>query len=106
MPILADRGQFIGSKATIYQILKSEGQLNHRGRGKKRQPKKPALTHVADAINQVWMTDVTWSPNRVKGQFFYLYMVEDLFSRFGVHWEVLEEENSEHTCKVIEQSMW
>lgn len=106
VPILADRGQFIGSEATIYRVLKSEGQLSHRGRAKKRQAKKPVLTHVADAINQVWMMDVTWLPSRVKGQFFYLYMVEDLFSRFGVHWEVFEEENSEHTCRVIEQSMW
>jgi len=106
VPILADRGQYIGSEATIYRGLKREGQLSHRGRAKKRQPKKPPLTHVADAINQVWMMDVTWLPSRVKGQFFYLYMVEDLFSRFGVHWEVFEEENSEHTCKVIEQSMW
>lgn len=50
--------------------------------------------------------DVTWLPSRVKGQFFYLYMVEDLFSRFGVNWEVFEEESSENTCQVIEKSMW
>ena len=94
VPILADRSQYIGSEATIYRVLKREGQLSHRGREKKRQPKKPPLTQLTDAINQM------------KSQFFYLYMVEDLFSRFGVHWEVFEEENSEHTCKVIEQSMW
>lgn len=33
-------------------------------------------------------------------------MVEDLFSRFGVNWEVFEEESSENTCQVIEKSMW
>ena len=106
VPILADRGLYIGSESTLYRHLKSEGQLSHRGRARKRQSKKTARTHVADAINQVWMLDVTWLPSRVKGQFFYLYMVEDLFSRFGVHWEVFDEENSEHTCQVIEQSMW
>ena len=52
------------------------------------------------------MMDVTWLPSRVKGQFFYLYMVEDLFSRCGVHWEVFDAENSENTKTVIERSMW
>ena len=106
VPTLADQGNYIGSESTIYRELKRTGQLNHRGRSKKRQTKKSPKTHIADAINQVWMMDVTWLPSRVRGQFFYLYMVEDLFSRFGVHWEVFEEENSEHTCQVIEQSMW
>lgn len=106
VPMLADRGMYIGSESTIYRILKEHGQLTHRGRAKRRQKQQPARTHVAEAVNQVWMLDVTWLPSRVKGQFFYLYMVEDLFSRYGVHWEVFEEESSEHTCQVIEQSMW
>lgn len=33
-------------------------------------------------------------------------MVEDLFSRYGAHWQVFEGENREHTCKIIEQSKW
>ena len=50
--------------------------------------------------------DITWLPSRVGGRFFYLYMVEDLFSRYGVHWKVFESECSEHTNTVIEQAMW
>lgn len=106
VPTLADQGQFIGSESTIYRELKRVGQLNHRGRAKVRQKRKAPTTHLATAINQVWMMDVTWLPSRVNGQFYYLYMVEDLFSRYGVHWEVFEEENSEHTCQVVEQSLW
>ena len=52
------------------------------------------------------MMDITWLPSRVGGRFFYLYMVEDLFSRYGVHWKVFESECSEHTNTVIEQAMW
>jgi putative transposase len=106
VPALADLGLYIGSESTIYRELKRVGQLNHRGRAKK--PVKSTLpkTHLATAINQVWMMDVTWLPSRVKGQFYYLYMIEDLFSRYGVHWEVFEQENSENTCRVIEQSLW
>ncbi len=106
VPALADQGQYIGSESTIYRELKRIGQLAPRGRAKVRQKRKPPTTHLATAINQVWMLDVTWLPSRVKGQFFYLYMVEDLFSRYGVHWEVFDEENSDHTCQIIEQSVW
>ena len=106
VPALADRGEYIGSEATVYRELKRVGQLNHRGRAKVRQKSGAPTTHLATAINQVWMMDVTWLPSRVKGQFYYLYMVEDLFSRFGVNWEVFEHENSENTCHVVEQSMW
>ena len=106
VPILADRGEYIGSEATVYRELKRVGQLNHRGRAKARQKSSPATTHLATAINQVWMLDITWLPSRVNGKFYYLYMVEDLFSRFGVNWEVFEHENSENTCHVVEQSMW
>lgn len=106
VPALADRGEYIGSESTIYRELKRVGQLAPRGRAKVRQKRKTPTTHLATAINQVWMMDVTWLPSRVKGQFYYLYMVEDLFSRFGVHWEVFDEESSEHTCQIVEQSIW
>jgi len=106
VPALADDGLFYGSESTIYRLMKKNGLSNHRGRAKARQKKSPPRTHIAEAINQVWMMDITFLPSRVKGQFYYLYMVEDLYSRYGVHWEVYTEENSEHTCRVIEQSMW
>ena len=52
------------------------------------------------------MMDITWLPSRVGGKFFYLYMIEDLFSRYGVHWEVFDFEHSDHTNTVVEQAMW
>lgn len=106
VPRLADKGLYIGSESTFYRVLKAADQHHQRGRAKSRKKGKAPTTHTADGPNQVWMMDVTWLPSRVRGQFFYLYMVEDLYSRFGVHWEVFSEENSEHTCRVIEQSMW
>jgi len=106
VPRLADEGRYIGSESTFYRVLKEHNQLVERGRAKTRQTPKAPTTHIASKPNQVWMMDVTWLPSRVRGQYFYLYMVEDLFSRYGVHWEVFAEESSEHTCRVIEQSMW
>ena len=106
VPILADRQKYIGSESTIYRVLKQNNQLNHRGRSQARQRRSVPTTHTALAPNEVWMMDVTWLPTRVKGRFFYLYMVEDLFSRYGVHWEVFECESSDNTKLIIEQAMW
>lgn len=50
----------------------------HRGRSINRTT-KPQTSHRATAVNQVWMRDITWLP--VKGLFYYLYLVLDLFSR-------------------------
>ncbi|MBX9447886.1 hypothetical protein JJO56_19400 [Dickeya chrysanthemi] len=34
----------------------------------------------AGVPNQVWTWDITWLPSTVKGRWFYLYLVEDLYS--------------------------
>ena len=44
--------------------------------------------------DQVWCGGVTYLPNRVRGQFFYLYAVIDLFNRKLVAWEVHERRES------------
>lgn len=106
VPILADREEFIGSESTIYRVLKQANQLNHRGRSRAKHKRGAPTTHTANSPNEVWMMDITWLPSRVGGRFFYLYMIEDLYSRYGVHWEVFESENSEYTNTVIEQAMW
>jgi putative transposase len=106
VPALADEDRYIGSESTFYRVLKARGQLNPRGRSKARVKRAAPTTHTAKAPNQVWMMDVTWLPSRVRGRFFYLYMVEDLYSRFAVNWEVFEQENGEHTKSVVEKALW
>lgn len=106
VPTLADQQRYIGSESTLYRVLKENGQLNHRGRAHARTNNKPPTTHIATAPNQVWMLDITWLPTRVHGRFYYLYLIEDLYSRYGVYWEVFDAENSDNTVSVIERSMW
>jgi transposase InsO family protein len=45
------------------------------------------LTHV-DAPNKVWSWDITYLASAIKGQFYYLYMFEDIYSRKIVGYEV------------------
>jgi putative transposase len=105
VPILADEGVYKASESTIYRVLHENDAQHHRGRAQKRTPRKPA-THVARAPNEVWCWDVTYLPSRVRGLFFYLFAVIDLYSRKLVAWEVHAAENGELAAELIERARW
>lgn len=106
VPKLADAGRYIASESTFYRTLKAHNQLHHRGHAKAPQAKRQPVTHTATAPNQVWTWDVTWLPSTVTGRFFYLYLVEDLYSRYGVVWEVHERESGERAAELLEKAVW
>jgi len=101
VPKLADKGQYIASESTFYRVLKEELQLKHRDKSKPaRKVSKPkALT--ATGPNQVYTWDITYLPTQVKGVFFYLYLVVDIYSRKIVGWQVHNEELSALAADLI-----
>ena len=100
VPILADRGTYLASESTFYRILREYGENTRRSRSKP-PTKKEVVTHEVDGPNQVWTTDISWLPGPVKGLFFYLYFVLDLYSRKVVGYEVYEEESSKHLADIV-----
>ena len=44
----------------------------------------------------MWCSDITWLPGPICGQFTFLYLIIDLYSRKIVGWEVHEVESSVH----------
>jgi transposase InsO family protein len=103
VPRLADRGEYIGSEATLYRILKSEKMLTHRSRSQPRKHKKPEPL-VAVSPNQVWSWDITYLRAAIRGRFYYLYLPMDIFSRMIVHWEVHERESPDKASRMIEMA--
>lgn len=100
VPALADKGVYLCSESTMHRILREKKMLVHRGRAA--APKKRVIaTHEATRKNQVWMWDITYINGPVKGQFYYLYMFSDLYTRDIVGWEVYETETAEHASHVI-----
>ena len=94
VPMLADNGQYIASESSFYRILSAEKQLKHRQKmNVTKQIKKPRALK-ATSSNQVYSWDITYLPSVVKGVFFYLYLVMDIYSRKIVGWQVYEEESS------------
>ena len=93
--ILAEERVYVGSESTIYRIMRHEGLLNHRGRSRPpREPREPPVLK-ATGIHQVLAWDITLLPGPVKGQFYYLYMVLDVWSRRILGVEVHERECGE-----------
>jgi putative transposase len=100
VPMLADRGRYIASESTFYRVLEEEGQLNHRERSRPATPRKPRQ-HVARAPNEVWCWDITYLRSSVRGAFYYLYLIVDIYSRKIVGWRVEREESMEHAAELL-----
>lgn len=104
VPALADEGTYIASESTFYRILREEKMQNHRGRYQKPRKYAKPTSYCATASNQVWTWDITYLNGPVKGLFYYLYLIVDLFSRDIVGWEVWEEESAFHASELIRRA--
>lgn len=87
VPVLADSGCYLASESTFYRVLREERLLAHRGRSKPRESRSPA-EHCARGPSQVWSWDITYLRSPVRGSFFYLYLIVDVWSRKVVGWRV------------------
>jgi transposase InsO family protein len=104
VPRLADRGIYVCSEATMYRVLKQEKQLGRRDRAQEPKSRRPAEL-IATGPGQVWSWDITYLRGPVRGVYFYLYMVLDVWSRKIVAWAVHENESMEHAAALIEEAM-
>lgn len=103
VPKLANEGKYIASESTMYRVLKEEKMNTHRARSKP-SIKREAPTHVATTPNEVWTWDITWLNASVKGSYYKLYLILDMFSRLIVGYEVWKEEKAEHAEHLIRKT--
>ena len=100
---LLEEGTYLCSPRTMYRILKAEAPVRER-RDQLRHPEysKPEL--MATGTNQVWSWDITKLLGPQKWNYFYLYVLLDIFSRYVVGWMVADRENSALAGRLIEES--
>lgn len=103
VPLLADEGRYIASESTFYRVLKDAKQLTHRHKSHPKKHHKPDA-FIAITPNQVWSWDITYLPSQIKGQYFYLYLIMDIFSRKIVGWSLHEQESANLASSLITQS--
>ncbi len=84
----------------MYRLLRERGQLAHRAAARPGQRRaKPRLK--ATAPNQVWCWDITYLKSPIRGCFYYLYLVVDLFSRKIVAAKVHDRECSTLAAELV-----
>jgi putative transposase len=84
---LLNEGRFLCSIRSMYRYLEAAREVKERRDIRRHAPAaKPRL--VATAPNQVWTWDITKLAGPVKGVWFHLYVVLDLFSRYVVAWMI------------------
>jgi putative transposase len=103
VPMLADEGCYIASESTFYRILRAENQLSHRQTTRAAKHHRPN-EYTADKPNQVWSWDISYLPAQVKGLYFYLYLIMDIYSRKIVGWSVHENESADWASLLLKQA--
>lgn len=98
---LADQGQYLGSESSFYRVLKENDLVTHRHNSQPRVVRRPKDL-VARKPNEVWSWDITYLNSAIRGAYYYLYLVEDIYSRKIVGWTIEEVESSEHSARLIE----
>lgn len=105
VPALADRGEYIASESTFYRILRAK-QLNcHRESSQPKRSQGPR-THEAEGPNQVWTWDITFLSGPVRGVFFYLYLIVDIFSRKITAWQVHDQQGADYASALVTEGCY
>jgi putative transposase len=87
-----DTGCYIASRATWYRIARDHAMVGDRRRQATGRAKKiPELT--ATAPGQVWSWDITKLKGPARGQYWHLYVIVDIYSRYVTGWALHHSED-------------
>jgi putative transposase len=102
---LLDEGIYLASITTMYRLLRVRAQVGER-RAVARRPAhvKPEL--VATAPNQVWSWDITKLAGPYKWNWFHLYVILDVYSRYAVAWLVAPRESARLAEELIADAIY
>lgn len=100
---LLDKGIYHCSIRTMYRILHAYAEVQER-RNQRRQPAytKPEL--LATGPNQLWSWDITKLRGPATWQYYYLYVILDVFSRYVVGWLLDDHESADQAERLIAES--
>jgi putative transposase len=101
--ILLDEKIYLCSIRTMHRILAARHEIRER-RNQLRHPsyQKPEL--LATGPNQVWTWDITKLLGPVKGIYYSLYVILDIFSRYVVGWMLALQEAAKLAKRLIDET--
>jgi len=98
-----DRGLFQASFSTVYRILKAQNLMTARGpsrahNGHSKAPVRKELT----GPNQRWCWDISYLMTGQKGEYLYLYLLLDEWSRKAIQWRIHWQQTAEESRRLLE----
>ena len=97
---LLDEGVYLASQSTMHRLLREAGQAGDR----RRQASHPTRTPpelVARKPGDVWSWDITKIKGPARAEWYQLYVILDIFSRYVVGWTVAPGESGELATALI-----
>lgn len=89
---LLDEGTYLASVSTMYRVLHAHDEVHERRRHATHPARvKPEL--LATNPNEIWSWDITRLRGPGKRDFYHLYSIIDIYSRYTVGWMVAAREN-------------
>ena len=98
-----DQGLFQASFSTVYRVLKEQNLMTARGpnrphNGHSKPPVRKALT----GPNQRWCWDISYLMTGQKGEYLYLYLLLDEWSRKAIQWRIAWHQTAEESRRLLE----
>ena len=98
-----DKGLFQASFSTVYRVLKEQNLMTARGpggahNGNSKAPVRKDLT----GPNQRWCWDISYLLTFQKGEYLYLYLLLDEYSRKAIQWRVSWQQTAEESRLLLE----
>nr|WP_308114701.1 IS3 family transposase [Streptomyces sp. ISL-12] len=102
--VLLDRGVYLCSESTMYRLLHRHDEVRERRRQAVHPSRKiPEL--VAEGPGRVWSWDITKLKGPVKGVYYCLYTIIDIFSRYTVGWMIASRENKDLAERFLSETI-
>lgn len=98
--ITLDEGRYLCSISTMYRVLRDAGESKER-RPQATHPPRVRPELVAYGPNQCWSWDITTLKGPGRGNYYRLYVVLDIFSRYVVAWSLARSESAELARELI-----
>jgi putative transposase len=98
-----DKGLFQASFSTVYRILKERDLMTGRGPGgiHNGNSKAPVRKDLSGP-NQRWCWDISYLKTFQKGEYLYLYLLLDEYSRKAIQWRISWHQTAQESQRLLE----
>ena len=100
---LLDEGTYLCSASSMYRVLAEFAEVRER-RDQVRRPTYSAPELLATGPNEIWSWDITQLRGPAKWNYYYLYVILDIFSRYAVGWLIAEQQSGDLAQLLIRET--